>query len=161
MLSLWAITLFGAAIGAGAGTGYVIAETPTETTTTTTTTTTKAAPKQSAPARVFKCPHCGKPVATDQKFCGLCGQDVSAEASKFCPNCGSENPDNASFCVCCGAPLPGKTVSVYSHCPDCGAAVREGETHCVKCGKDCRVQQKQKTPPASGSGGSGSTGGKK
>ena len=140
MLSLLSTIVIGAFVGAGAGTGYVLAE--GDTTTTTTTTTTKAAPKQQQPARAFKCPKCGKLVATDQHFCGHCGQDVSAEASKFCPHCGSENPDGASFCVTCGAPLPGKTVQVYSHCPQCGAAIREGETHCVKCGTDCRVPKK-------------------
>ena len=47
------------------------------------------------------CPECGKPLATDAKFCPECGAKIVFEAK--CSKCGAKLQSNAKFCAECGA----------------------------------------------------------
>jgi RNA polymerase subunit RPABC4/transcription elongation factor Spt4 len=58
------------------------------------------------------CPDCGKPAATDDKFCAACGKsllDVAARpeppAQTVCARCGRPIQPDDRFCGACGAPL--------------------------------------------------------
>jgi hypothetical protein len=53
--------------------------------------------------QVIRCPNCGSPNYSDQKFCGACG----ASLITGCPNCGSSIDPGAKFCGNCGAQLSG------------------------------------------------------
>ena len=58
------------------------------------------------------CPDCGRPAATDDKFCAACGKallEVSAKpeppAQEVCARCGRPIHPDDRFCGACGAPL--------------------------------------------------------
>jgi len=47
------------------------------------------------------CPECGKPLATNAKFCPECGAQLKAVA--FCTECGAKIQPGTKFCPECGA----------------------------------------------------------
>jgi len=47
----------------------------------------------------------------DARFCGACGQSLSA----ICAACGSSNPPDSRFCDACGAPLAGGVLPRVQH----------------------------------------------
>lgn len=49
-------------------------------------------------AATIPCPNCGKPVASDAKFCAECGQPLK----KACTNCGVDLAPGTKFCPECG-----------------------------------------------------------
>jgi len=49
------------------------------------------------------CPECGKPLATDAKFCLECGAKLVDDAR--CPQCGKKLQPGAKFCAECGYKL--------------------------------------------------------
>jgi hypothetical protein len=53
--------------------------------------------------QVIRCPNCGSPNYSDQKFCGACGAGLITG----CPNCGASIDPGAKFCGSCGAQLSG------------------------------------------------------
>ena len=52
--------------------------------------------------QVIRCPNCGSPNYSDQKFCGACGAGLITG----CPNCGANLDPGAKFCTDCGTKLP-------------------------------------------------------
>ena len=53
--------------------------------------------------QVSRCPNCGSPVVTGQRFCGICGASQSAG----CAYCGSQLNPGTKFCANCGSPVGG------------------------------------------------------
>lgn len=53
------------------------------------------------------CPRCARPAATDDRFCGACG----AELTPGCPRCGRPYAAGAAFCTGCGAGLGGGAIA--------------------------------------------------
>ncbi len=51
----------------------------------------------------MKCPKCQTELPENAKYCGVCGQALSAERN--CPHCGQANPQDFKFCLQCGRPL--------------------------------------------------------
>lgn len=51
----------------------------------------------------MRCTACESEAQPGQRFCGYCGQSLSAP----CPQCGQENPGDHRFCGGCGAQLTG------------------------------------------------------
>ena len=49
------------------------------------------------------CPHCGRPFAEGDRFCGNCGH--AWPAAPKCPSCGHELTGDSRFCTKCGAKL--------------------------------------------------------
>lgn len=77
------------------------------------------------------CPSCHTQVRINQRFCGVCGYDMSkkekSEKKKIvCIGCGHELTENTKFCPECG--------NKYNPCPKCGADMPEGTTICQACG---------------------------
>ncbi len=50
-----------------------------------------------------QCPHCGAEVSPSSKFCGECGQAISANLT--CGKCGTESEAGTKFCPECGNKL--------------------------------------------------------
>lgn len=57
-----------------------------------------------------RCPACGRPAESDDKFCAACGATLPAPAAQrealFCPACGHDFQPGDRFCAGCGATLP-------------------------------------------------------
>lgn len=58
------------------------------------------------------CPHCGKTLQVDDRFCSGCGQaieqpeiDDPEDKSQLCPACGYQFQEGDAFCARCGGPL--------------------------------------------------------
>lgn len=52
------------------------------------------------------CPHCGKEIPKESRFCPKCGSPVStAKMNTTCPTCGKELPAGANFCSSCGTKI--------------------------------------------------------
>jgi len=49
---------------------------------------------------VASCPNCGKPMATNAKFCPECGTQIKTK--QFCTECGATLTPGAKFCPECG-----------------------------------------------------------
>ena len=106
----------GFGLGAGIGMGYSMAGQMGQ----------MAAPAQGA-AKV--CPKCGAQQPATQKFCGVCGADMSVQAgSTPCIKCGKPVPPGLKFCGECGSP---QTVT----CPACKAENPGNLKFCGSCGK--------------------------
>jgi RNA polymerase subunit RPABC4/transcription elongation factor Spt4 len=56
------------------------------------------------------CPSCGSPLASSQKFCGVCGLNLAGMTQQqinACPTCGSTMPPGQQFCAVCGTRIGG------------------------------------------------------
>ena len=54
----------------------------------------------------INCPHCGKEIPKESRFCPKCGSPVStAKKNTTCPTCGKELPAGANFCSSCGTKI--------------------------------------------------------
>ena len=69
------------------------------------------------------CPHCGKQVQGNPKFCPECGKPMA----KLCPKCGATVSENAKFCPECGQ-------SLRLVCPNCQTELKPGSKFCPECG---------------------------
>ena len=75
------------------------------------------------------CPHCGKPVRPGSKFCGHCGNTISA------------------------APAPTPESAAGATCPHCQQPVRPGAKFCSHCGRSIEVESPAPVqPPAAAPG---------
>lgn len=56
-----------------------------------------------------RCPSCGAPAAAEDRFCGLCGNQLPAEEAwtelRYCTRCGASIEEGTRFCGRCGAQL--------------------------------------------------------
>ncbi len=69
------------------------------------------------------CSSCGAENPSEQKFCGECGNPLTA----VCPSCGTQNPPRQKFCGECGTPLaaePPTTATAAAPPPESTAAER-------------------------------------
>jgi len=60
--------------------------------------------------QTLTCPSCGSPLASSQKFCGVCGLNLAGMAQQplnACPTCGSQMAQGQQFCAVCGTRLGG------------------------------------------------------
>jgi uncharacterized membrane protein YvbJ len=64
----------------------------------------------------MRCSKCGTENASDRKFCGECG----AQLSLRCPKCGKENGPPSRFCGECGAALDDAAVASVADTPAAG-----------------------------------------
>ncbi len=71
----------------------------------------------------MKCPKCQTELPENAKYCGVCGQALSAERN--CPHCGQANPQDFRFCLQCGRPL-GETTPPTAAPPPLPAAFAKG-----------------------------------
>lgn len=72
---------------------------------------------------------CGKSAENGDKFCRVCGQQLSEEEVFSC-ECGAEVLKSDKFCHECGAPF-----STAGAC-ECGSALIENARFCHSCGKE-------------------------
>lgn len=80
------------------------------------------------------CPKCNTANAPGMKFCGGCGNDLSATqggaanpTTLTCDKCGTSVPKGAKFCPNCADPI--------NACPSCGEDNPDGAQRCRKCGQ--------------------------
>ncbi|MDQ3895393.1 MAG: zinc ribbon domain-containing protein, partial [Actinomycetota bacterium] len=69
------------------------------------------------------CSSCGAENPSEQKFCGECGNRLTA----VCPSCATQNPPRQKFCGECGTPLaaePATTATAAAPPPESPAAER-------------------------------------
>lgn len=60
--------------------------------------------------QTLTCPSCGSPLASSQKFCGVCGLNLAGMTQQqinACPTCGSTLPPGQQFCAVCGTRIGG------------------------------------------------------
>ena len=81
-------------------------------------------------SKTNECPNCHSSVPASQKFCGVCGYDMTKTISNsiVCPNCGASINSNNKFCPECGAAL-------NKVCPKCGSKVESNQKFCPECGE--------------------------
>lgn len=84
-----------------------------------------------ASAAMVCCPKCQAQVPAGSKFCGNCGNNMTAPAGNACVSCGKSIAEGAKFCNHCGA----KQESAPSFCNNCGAKQAPGAKFCPNCGQ--------------------------
>ncbi len=93
-----------------------------------------AAPQASAvPASAasrIKCVDCGSMIASDARFCPVCGHQQVVLMQ--CANCGKNLTPGAKFCSRCGHPTKEKPASIV--CPHCKAENLPQSRFCNSCG---------------------------
>lgn len=77
------------------------------------------------------CPKCQAQVAGGSKFCGNCGNNMSAPAGNACISCHQPIADGAKFCNHCGA----KQELAQAFCNNCGSKQAPGAKFCPNCGQ--------------------------
>ena len=103
-------------------------------------------------AETKKCPTCGEEICVKDKYCHICGNEISFESvpetkAVFCKNCGMEFENGE--CPLCGE----KQEDAFGKgdtkvCPNCFEFVDEYADFCPVCGK--RFEKKQKTTSSEG-----------
>lgn len=84
------------------------------------------------------CPKCKASIASDMKFCEVCGTKLKDE----CPYCHASIAVGKKFCPSCGKSLDAgasnnaevNAAPAQRKCPKCQSVVGEGQKFCVKCG---------------------------
>jgi ribosomal protein L40E/DNA-directed RNA polymerase subunit RPC12/RpoP len=90
------------------------------------------------------CPHCGKRIMKDAKFCNYCGNPIvqkKAEEEKIiCSKCGAVLQADAKFCSKCGMSMQtilserGTENIQVKKCRNCGKELETDEIFCMQCG---------------------------
>lgn len=99
-----------------------------------------------APQVQVRCSKCGALNPENTKFCGNCGNDLTAShtqaqpVGQTCAKCGTQNVAGAKFCSNCGEAL----VAAEITCTQCGTKNAPGARFCANCGNSLQA------PPQSG-----------
>ncbi|MGQ9588558.1 MAG: zinc ribbon domain-containing protein [Thermoplasmata archaeon] len=95
----------------------------------------------------MRCLVCGTHNPDGKRYCGRCGNDMSAKmvpgpvvSAPRCPVCGTYNPEGKKFCGQCGGELPllqsYEPAPTTVRCWNCGADNLYGKSYCGDCGSD-------------------------
>ena len=87
-------------------------------------------PEGSSTPLEISCPDCQNRIASDARFCPLCGHQQLV--LRQCVNCGKNLVPNASFCSKCGQATSEKPKN--SICPKCRKENLPGSMFCNQCG---------------------------
>jgi len=87
-------------------------------------------PEGSSTPLEISCPDCQNRIASDARFCPLCGHQQLV--LRQCVNCGKNLVPNASFCSKCGQATSEKLKN--SICPKCRKENLPGSMFCNQCG---------------------------
>lgn len=99
-----------------------------------------------------RCPHCGKAVPGESKFCPYCGAISILEEPETtdCPGCGKKLSPGTKFCPYCGnstTPVVVPEAPQVVYCEECGKKIDPAAKFCPHCGSSTMPATPPVVPP--------------
>ena len=89
------------------------------------------------------CKKCGSQIENDQRFCHICGFELTPRSEKkaeYCKMCGTLLEDGQSVCRVCGFGETAQSEKPKAYCKKCGAPLEDGQSVCRVCGLELNPQ---------------------